>query len=104
MVNLQVAAGALVAVILLVWVVHLLLERDGEEAARKTSNQVVGTSVGSIMALTAAATEGLHMLAELPGLVIALLGIGAIFKGVSWEMFAAVAMSAYIVMAALRGE
>ena len=44
------------------------------------------------------------MIAEMPGLLMGLVGLGGILAGISPEVFAAVATLTYAVAAAARGE
>lgn len=103
MVALEAFAIAGVLVFVLVFAVYLLAVRDAREAARRTSNRFVGISTGAGGAAAAIAVVGLEVVAQLPEIAIAILGIGAIITGISWEMFAATAVVVYVLTEAING-
>lgn len=92
---------AFLAMFAILWMIYLVLERDPVEAASKSTDGILGTLAGAGTIVIAIAVEGLHFVAEIPGLVIGLLGIAGIAGGWSWEGFAAVALLTYIVLAAI---
>lgn len=103
MVAVEVLVGGVIAVLVGVFALYLLIERDAGEASRKTSERAVGVTAGAGSAGVAAATVGVETVAQLPELALTALGIGAIMSGVSWEMFAALAVVVYLVAETLNG-
>lgn len=97
-------ATAAAVLFLAIFGLYLVLERDASRAARRTSERSLGAAVGAGGVGLAAIAEGVHVLAELPAILITLLGIGSIIAGISWELFGAVALLGYIVLAAVRGD
>lgn len=93
------AATSLAAVF--IW--ELFLERDPARASAKTSRRAVGVASGGISVAGAAAMVGTEVVLQLPELLIALVGIGSIWAGVSWEMFAATALITYLVAETANG-
>lgn len=102
--NPEMLAIGLIAVFGVLWAIYLVIERDPEEAARRTSERGIGVATGAFGVGLAAAVEGIQMIAEMPGLVMGLVGLGGVLSGISWEVFSAVAVIVYIVVAAVRGD
>lgn len=98
-----IAAGiALAAVFALVFALYLLLEGDADEAARKTRRRAKGVIGGALTVIAFAVAELLHILAEVPGLVIAAIGVGAILQGWNWDVFLAVVVLVWIGLEAVE--
>lgn len=101
--TLGVAIAALFGVI---WAVDYLLERDGREAARKTSRRVFGVGTGIIGALVMLAADLLHLLADVPGIIIGAVGLGGIagWVDITPVEFVVVMAATYVVTAAVLME
>lgn len=95
---------AFVALFALLFAIYLVAERDSREAARRTSQRAVGTTTGVFGVVMVVLVEGLHILAEVPGVVMGLIGLGSIFAGFSLEIAAAIMLVSYIMLAGIRGE
>ena len=96
--------SALALVFAVIFGLFLLRERDPQAAAEETSRRTLGVGIGASGVLLAALTELFQVAAEVPGLLIGVAGVGSIIAGLSWEMFAAIAVLTYIVAAGIRGE
>lgn len=92
------------AVLGIVFVSMLVWHRNAEMAAERTRRKVVGVSTGVLGVGIAVAVEGLHLVAEFPGIVIGLIGLGGIMQGLSVEVAAAIMVVTYVVLAGIRGE
>jgi hypothetical protein len=103
-VDLYLVAFGIAAVFMAAFVLDWAMERDASSAADKTTRRTFGLIAGSGSVVLTMMTAGLDVIAEAPGLVIGLLGIGGILADVSIEVFAATALVTYIVLAGLRGE
>lgn len=103
-VDLALLGLGLVGVFGAIWLVYLIVERDAKQAASRTSRAAGGTLLGAGGVATVAAAEGLQVIAEAPGVVIGLIGLGSIIGGISWEVYSAIALTGYIVLVAIRGE
>jgi hypothetical protein len=97
------ATGAVVLLAVAIAVAYAL-DRGGDvgDATSTASSNLFGLTIGAGSVATIAVVEGLAMVAEVPGVVIGLLGIGAILGDVSVEIFAAGALATYIVLATIR--
>lgn len=80
---------------------YLLITRDPVEASERTTQGITAFLMGAGTIALTVLVQGLQFVAEIPGLVIGLLGIGAITGGWSWEAFAAIALLSYIILAAI---
>lgn len=101
---LMVAAGGIAAAVFAVFLGLLVWERDPARAAEKTSEKFWGTVLGASSVGLYAIVEGVHVVAEAPGLVMGLLGIGWVFAGINLEVAAATGLTMYILLAAVRGD
>lgn len=100
----MVLGWTVVAVFVAMFLWELLWNRDPEAAARRTTNRGIGAGLGVFSAVMVALIEGLGMLADLPGLVMGLLGLGAIASGINPQVAMAVMVVSYIALAGIRGE
>jgi hypothetical protein len=89
--------------VLVLFAVFVALDRSVEDAAERTSRTAVGASAGAGMVAITAAAEGLQALAEAPGIVMGLLGVGGVAVGASVKMMAATVFIALVVLKAVRG-
>jgi len=80
------------AVFAMMFTVDAIFGDDIEDAVERTSSRFWGIILGSLSGVAGAAMGLLGPLAELPGLVVAMLGVGGIIAGISWEMFAATSL------------
>lgn len=94
------AAGAII-LLALIWDAYN--ERDAKRAVRKTAGRSFGLGAGIGSVVLAILVEGMHVVAEAPGLVMGAIGIGGMLTGIHWGAVAAVMLTAYIMMAAIRG-
>jgi hypothetical protein len=76
---------------------------DVDRAVERTSRRVFGVFAGAASAAMTAVVVGVDVALQAPELLITLLGIGSIFAGVSWPMFAATAFVAWAVAEAVNG-
>lgn len=92
-----------VVLVAAIFVLDYLLERDGRQAARRTSRRFFGVSIGVVGALVLLLANLLHLVAELPGIVIGLVGLGGIMGiiDISGPEFAVVFCATYVVSAAV---
>jgi hypothetical protein len=97
------AIGAVVLLAVSI-VVAYVLDRGGsvEDATRTASSNLFGLTIGAGSVATIAVVEGLSMVAEVPGIVIGLLGVGAILGDISIEIFVAGVVVTYIILATIR--
>lgn len=102
--NLGLILMAFVALFGVLFAVNLYREQDSKRAARATSQRALGTTTGVFGVVMVVLIEGMHVLAEMPGLVLGLIGLGSVMGGVSVEVAAAVMLVTYIVLAGIRGE
>ncbi len=89
--------------LVLLFLVYMAVERDPAEAGRKTAERAGGFTLGAGGAATAAAAVGAEVVLQLPELLITFVGIGAIVGGFSWEVFAAIALTVYVLAEAVNG-
>lgn len=92
-------AGALVVL----FAAEVLWHRDGAKAAEQTIRRSKGVTAGAASAAGAAAVVGTQVLAQLPEILIALVGLGSIVAGISWEMAGATMVATYIIAEAING-
>lgn len=95
---------ALVAITLAgLFAVYLLVIRDPKEAGRRTARRSVGIVGAGGAAAGGAATVGIEVLAQLPELAIALLGVGALLTDLSVPVFLALAFILWAIAEAVNG-
>jgi len=94
----------LVGTFAVLMVLAYLREGGVEAAARRTTNQILSVLVGAGAVTAAVAAEGLSVLAEVPAAAVTAIGLGSIMAGLSPEVFLAVSVTSYIVLAAISGE
>jgi len=100
-VGLMLVVISVLAMFAAVFAAYLVVERDPERAAQRTTNGLLSMLMGVGTVVVAAAAEGIDLLAEVPGVIIGVIGIGSIMAGISWEMFGATALLVYIGAAAV---
>lgn len=92
--------GVFAALVALEYLTERSLERAVDNAMMRMRGAVMGISTIVLM-LAVGMTE---LVFQAPELLIALLGIGSIIAGISWEVFGATAVVTYLVGAAVRGD
>jgi len=95
-VGLMLVVSSVLAMFGVVFVAYLALERDAERAAARTTNGLLSMLMGIGTVVLTVAAEGIDLLAEVPGVLIGIVGVGSIMAGISWEMFGATALLLYI--------
>lgn len=99
----MVIGGAVLGVVVLVYLAQLAWDRDRKSAARKTRRRAKGALTGAAGVGVSAATVGIEVLAQLPEIALTALGVWAIISGISWEAFAAMALLVYLAAETING-
>ena len=103
-IDLMLAGIGVVAVFATLVALEYLTERSLQRSVDRAMRRMRGAVVGMATVLVLIAVNMAELLFQAPELLIALLGIGSIIAGISWEVFGATALVTYVVGAAVRGD